>query len=108
MEENKTPPSRQAPSPSWIDTLWDPSPPSPEQDPDRPTTSNIHIYTYHTNDDISSNYSKPFGWDQHGPPISEQYEDEDIMVNKHQEETYMEKRTLAYLGNLILSSHSKN
>ena len=98
MEDKKNPPSPQAPSSSWIDTLWDPSPPSPKHDPISPTASNTHICTFHTDDDIPSNYSKLPGWDQHGPSITEQYEDEDIMVDNHQEENSMEKSTLAYLG----------
>ena len=63
VEDNKTPPSPQDPSSSWIDTLWDPSPPSPEHGPISPTTSNTHIYTFHTDDDTPSNYSKSPSWD---------------------------------------------
>lgn len=63
VEDNKTPPNPQAPSSSWIDTLWDPSPPSPKDDPNSPIASNIHICTFHTDDDIHSNHSKLPSWD---------------------------------------------
>ena len=107
VDDRKTPPCPQVPSFSWIDTLWDPSPPSPKHDPNSPKTSNIHIYTCHTDDDIPSNFAKTPSWDQHGPSIIEQSKDKDIMIHNHQEEGSMEKNTLAYLGKSILSSHFK-
>ena len=57
VEDNTTPPIPKAPSSPRVDTFWDPSPPSSKHDPYSPIASNIHICTFHTNDDIPSNFS---------------------------------------------------
>lgn len=107
----------------WIDTLWDPSPPASEHDPNNTTESNTHIYTFdqspfNIDDDIPSSYPELLDWDQRGPPILNQFDKDDALINVlelyegiiidvHIEEIPLEVNTLVYFGESTPSSSCK-
>lgn len=82
-----------------------------EHNPNDLVESVTHISTFNqipfnTNDDISSSYPEPLDWDQRGPPIFDQFDNDDtliiefegIMTKDHKEVVSPKEKTLAYFG----------
>ena len=100
------------------------SPPASKHDPSYTTKSNIHMYTFNqspfnTNDDIPSSCPNLLDWNQRGPPIFDQYDNDDaleidfkiyegIKIDDNNEEIYPKVNTLAYFGELAPPSSCKS
>ena len=81
------------------------------------TESNIHIYTFNqspfnTDDDIPLIFPKPLDWNQCGPPILDQFDDDDaleidfeiyegIEIGDHKKTIYPKVNTLEYFGSQL-------
>ena len=84
-DKHVTPLVTQTNSSPWIKKFWDPSPPTCEHDPNDTTKLDIHIYAFDqnlfsTNDGISLVFLELIDWDQQGPPIFDQFKNDDAIT----------------------------
>ena len=109
---------------SYIDIIWDPSPPTSEHGANDPYDSDTHIFTFdislfNTDDDMPLVHPDLIDWDQQGPPTFDQFENDEAIAEffelcegmpqgDHKSGFSIDLNTLAYFGESTTSSSRKS